>query len=390
MSSRVIVCALLVMGTLLGIAGIDLVLPALPAMAAWPDGGTARAQGVIAAYIGGMSIGFLLFGWLGTRVDRRLLLIGSIAAYMLLSLGCTLTADLDLLIALRGAQGLVGAAPGVFAPGMIRRLFDEKGAIRAIGILGSIEAIGPGAAPLLGAALLAWGGWQAPFLASAVLALVAAISLTLGRNRLPAGASQRGIGSYRLLLTDRIFLRYALSQALVVGGLLVFVFGAPVVIVNSLGGSLGDFITMQMVGVGLFMIFANLTGTCCVRFGVERVIMAGSLLALLSGVALSLYALAGGDDPTLLIALLAPMNIGLGLRGPPGFMRAVSAGRGDDDRASALVILAITLFAAASTALLAPFLQAGLPALALAALLCQFLATLALISLPRLPEPAAA
>ncbi|WP_029012547.1 MFS transporter [Niveispirillum irakense] len=387
MQSRIIVCGLLVMGTLLGIAGIDLVLPALPAMATWPDGGTAKAQLIIAAYIGGVSLGLLLFGWLGTMVERRLLLIGSIAAYMLLSLACTWTQNMDVLIALRFAQGLIGCAPGVFAPGMIRRMFDEKGAIRAIGILGSIEAIGPGAAPLAGAALLAWGGWQAPFLASAALALITAISLTLGRNLLPPGSAPRGMGSYRLLLTDPVFLRYGLTQALVLGGLLVFIFGAPVVIVNSLGGTLGDFILMQMVGVGLFMICANLSGLLCGRFGVERMISFGTGLALLAALLLTAYALAGGANPKILILALAPMNIGLGLRGPPGFMRAVAAGRGDDDRASALVILAITLFAACTTAFLAPFLELGLPALALGALACQVLACLLLVLLPRLPDP---
>jgi hypothetical protein len=157
-----------------------------------------------------------------------------------------------------------------------------------------------------------------------------------------------------------------------------------------MGGAMADFITMQMIGVTLFILCANLAGPLAGRIGAERLILIGTLSALVSALLLLAYALAGGNNPLLLPLLLAPMNIGLGLRGPPGFLRAVMAGRGDDDRASALVILAITLFAAASTALVAPFLGQGLIALAVGALVMQLAATGSLLALPPLSGPAQA
>ncbi|MDG5495730.1 MFS transporter [Niveispirillum sp. BGYR6] len=385
--ARILVCILLVMGTLLGIAGVDLVLPALPDMALWPDGGVAKAQLVIAAYIGGTAAGLLLFGSLGTRVDRRWLLLFSILSQLLLSLACAAVENLDVLIGLRLLQGLLGGAPAVFAPGMIRRLFDEKGAMRALGALGSIEALAPALAPLAGAGLVALGGWRLPFLVTGGLGVLVALCLFAGRGLLPAGPAPRTLGSYPRLLGDPVFLRYALSQSLLLGGLLVVVFSAPAVITHSMGGEMADFILMQMIGVTLFILCANLAGPLAGRIGAERLILIGTLLALVSALLLLAYALAGGNNPHLLPLLLAPMNIGLGLRGPPGFLRAVMAGRGDDDRASALVILAITLFAAASTALVAPFLGQGLITLAIGAMVMQLAATASLLALPPLPSP---
>ncbi len=65
----------------------------------------------------------------------------------------------------------------------------------------------------------------------------------------------------------------------------------------------------------------------------------------------------------MLIPLFIPMNVGLGLRGPPGFFQAIVAAKGDDARGSALVVLAIMGTSALGTALVAPFIDRGLPAL---------------------------
>lgn len=381
--TRTLICALLVMGTILSLAGIDLVLPALPDLARWPGGDAAQAQLVIAAYVAGTAAGLLLFGALSVRMDRRWLLIYAMAAFAALSAACTLVDDLGLLVLLRLAQGVAGSAPAVFAPGIIRSLFDEIGAMRALGLLGSIEAIAPGAAPLVGAALIAWGGWQAPFLLTALLALLVLGCLLLGRHYLPDGRVVRRQGGYARLLADAVFLRYALSQACVLGGLLIFVFGAPVTIATVMGGDMMDFILMQAIGVTLFVLAANLTGSLVKRFGAERMIGTGTALACLSGLLLLGFALLGGGPVWMLTPLFAPMNIGLGLRGPPGFLRAVQAGRGDDDRASALVILFITGISAGGTALLAPFIHLGLPSLTLTVALVQIVGVTSLL-LPRL------
>lgn len=383
---RLLICGLLVLGTLLGLAGTDLVLPMLPTLAAWPDGGPSRAQLVVAAYVGGAVAGLLLFGALSARIDRRWLLLGAVAAFGLLNLAAAGARDLDLLILLRLLQGIAGSAPAVFAPGIIRRQFDEIGAMRALAALGSIEALAPGVAPLAGAALIAWGGWQAPFLTLALLALLVVAMLAGGLRLLPGGlCPERAGGSYRRLLSDPVFLRYAVSQACVLGGLLIFVFGAPLTITLTMGGEMTDFIRLQAIGVTLFAVTANVTGSLVRRFGVERMILTGTWLAFLAGVAMLIHGLVGGGPVWALSLLFAPMNIGLGLRGPPGFLRAVMAGRGDDDRASALVILFILGIAAGGTALLAPVITLGLPALATGVVLVQGLGLLALL-LPRLPD----
>jgi hypothetical protein len=83
------------------------------------------------------------------------------------------------------------------------------------------------------------------------------------------------------------------------------------------------------------------------------------MLAVVGSVAQLAYALAGGAETVVITALFMPVNIGLGLRGPPGFYRAVLASRRDEARGSALVVLGILGASAAGTALAAPWIKAG-------------------------------
>ncbi|WP_141732078.1 MFS transporter [Oligoflexus tunisiensis] len=355
--------ALLAAGNILGIAGIDLVLPAVPSLPEALGGTAAEAQFVLASFVAGTAGGLLLFGHLGHRFDQRRLLMISLVLYALLSLACGLADNLPTLIALRLLQGASGSAAVVFGPGFIRRMLAPDKAVRMIGLIGSIESLVPAFAPVVGAFLLVRWGWDASFYLSAVLSGLLALAGFFLLKFMPEVPTLTTPGSYGKLLRDRIYLRYALSQAFVLGGLLTFVFGAPTVIVQSWGGQLSDFIRMQMIAVFTYILAANFAQKAVARFGSETMIRLGTWLAALSGLALFLYGLAGGRDPWMLIPLFIPMNVGLGLRGPPGFFQAIIAAKGDDARGSALVILAIMGTSAVGTALVAPFIQHGLPAL---------------------------
>jgi MFS transporter, DHA1 family, multidrug resistance protein len=374
---------LVLCGTVLGIAGTDLILPAIPGLPAALGGTPAEAQLVLATLVAGAGAGLILFGELGARFDQPRLLALSLGAYAAVSAAAGQAGSLDALIVLRFLQGAAGAAAAVFAPGLIRAGFEPERAVRAIGLLGSVESIVPALAPLAGLALLAWVGWQGTFGAIAILAFLLALVVAAMRDRFPRPAKATRAGGYAVLLRDPVFLRYALSQAFTLGGLLVFVFGAPVVIVASMGGTLSDFVIMQVTGIVFFALSANAAARLAARFGSERMILLGSLVSAAGALGLLVYALCGAGWPPMLAFLLVPVNLGLGLRGPPGFMAAVLAAHGDDSRGAALVILFILLTAAAGTAAAAPFISQGLAPLAAFAAAISGASVLCLLLLPR-------
>jgi predicted MFS family arabinose efflux permease len=377
--------ALLLLGTTLGLAGTDLVLPAVPGLPDVLGGSAAMAQLVLAAFVAGGCAGLILFGELGARVDQRTLLVSSLVAYALVSLACALAPSLPSLVALRFLHGLSSSAAAVFAPGMIRAMFNEARAVRAIGLMGSIESIVPALAPVVGVWLLAAFGWNSSFYVIAGLSLAVAALIQAQRASLPVPPPTRGAGSYCRLLKNATYLRYALTQAFTLGGLLIFVFGAPAMITKALGASLDAFIMMQVTGIAFFVIAANSASRLADMFGAERMILTGSILSALGLLGLAAYGASGGTGTLVITAVFVPVNLGLGLRGPPGFFRAILASNGDDARGAALMILAILATTAVGTAIAAPFVTAGIAPLALVAAGFSSLSVLVLLALPKLP-----
>ena len=376
---------LLIICTALSLAGTDLILPAVPVLSGVFSASEATAQMVLAAYVGGSAFGLLLFGRLADHFDRKTLMVAALAAFAATSLAGAFAPDIAVLIGLRFLQGIAASAAPVFAPGVIRQLFSEKTAVRAVGFLGSVESLVPALVPIAGVALLAHFGWKSSFeLLAAAGAIVFVLMLAIG---LPREQRRSGTqGTYLQLLTDPVFMRYALSQAMTLGGLLTFVFGIPMVIVETMGGTLNDFIIVQIVSVAGFIIAANLTAKIAERFGTEEVIMAGSAIAAASALALLAYGLSGGTNPLLVPLLFLPMGIGLGLRGPIGFYRGIVASGANDARGSALIVFFIFMTTTLGTMAAAPVITKGLPALALVVSAIHLLSVAILCALPKLKE----
>jgi len=374
-----LILLLVLSSTVLGIAGTDLVLPAVPSLPAVLGGTLEAAQWVLAAFTAGAAVGLLLFGELGARLDQRLLLVGSLLAYGAVSGLCCLSASVHELIWLRLVQGAAGAAAAVFAPGTLRALYGDARAVSALGLLGSIESLTPALAPIAGLWLLEAFGWKMSFALLSVLALGLSLLFWLARARLPVVTGKRELGGYGRLFRRGPFLRQALSQAFTLAALLVFVFGAPTVITTALHGKLQNFVVMQVCGIALFILAANLTGALSRRFGAHRMILGGTLLSAAGGLTMLVYALAGGSNVVLVTLIFLPVNMGLGLRGPPGFHAALIAAGGDDARGVAVILVAILLTTAAATAAAAPFIVRGLVSIALPAAILSIVAVLLLV-----------
>src|SRR5437667_9855462 len=81
---------LIAAGTTLGLAGTDLVLPAVPSLPRALTGNIAIAQLVIAAFVAGTALGLMVFGAAGSRFGRSQTLFGALLAYAVLSYAATL------------------------------------------------------------------------------------------------------------------------------------------------------------------------------------------------------------------------------------------------------------------------------------------------------------
>ena len=374
---------LITVGTVCGLAATDLILPAIPMLPDAVSGTAESAQWVLAGFALGTGVGLLVFGELGARFRIVDILIVSSFAFALLSFAATRTGTLVEMSVIRFFQGIAASASAVYAPVMVKSLYDGRRAIAMIGRIGSIESMAPAIAPIIGALLLAVYGWQSSFYVVAVVAAATGIAwLSRPALRQKFGRLTVVPYGYLSLLRSPLFLRYALSQACTLGAVLVIVFSAPKVVTGSLGGSLADFIVMQVLGIVFFVVAANMTGVFMRWWGDERTIFIGSAMTALGCAAILLLSFVDQPKIPLLWFFFVFVNLGLGIRGPAGFYMALMAAGDNDSRGSALIIVLVMVIAAGGTGAIAPHIERGLMPLAIAAAVISSVSVLTLVLTP--------
>ncbi len=215
-----------VLGTLtaLGALGIDMYLPAFPAIALSLDVSEGRVQYSLVSYFVALAVGQMAYGPLSDRYGRRFPLMIGLLLFSLASVGLALSHDINTLIAMRFVQG-IGACAGMVIPrAVVRDLRSGEEAARLFALMMLVLGVSPIFAPLLGSLLTAYLPWQAMFWFLAFLGLVCFgnVSLFLEETHPVHRRSVGGIGetvrTYRRLLSESSFMLPVLaggfSQAL--------------------------------------------------------------------------------------------------------------------------------------------------------------------------------
>ncbi|MFO6498912.1 MFS transporter [Serratia marcescens] len=178
------ILAALSLSMLLSSLGISIANVGLPALATAFHASFQAVQWVLLCYLLAVTTCIIGIGRLGDSLNRRRLLLAGIALFTAASLICTLAPQLWLLLAARLAQGLGGAVMMSIAMALAGEVLGTEKIGRAMGLLGTMSAVGTALGPSLGGALIAGFGWRAMFLINLPLGLLA---LWLAWRYLPNG-----------------------------------------------------------------------------------------------------------------------------------------------------------------------------------------------------------
>jgi MFS family permease len=159
---------------------VNMVLPALARDfgATFPE-----VQWVLVAHLLVVTTLTVGIGRWGDVIGRRRLLLGGLLLHTVAAIASGLAPSLAWLVAARVAQGLGGAIMMVLSLALVGDTVPPHRTGRALGLLGTMSAVGTALGPPLGGVLLAGFGWRAVFLAGVPLGLAA---LLLTRSRVPA------------------------------------------------------------------------------------------------------------------------------------------------------------------------------------------------------------
>ncbi|MFN3305218.1 MAG: MFS transporter [Roseateles sp.] len=372
-------------------AGMDLYLPAVPALQQGMGISISLAQATVAVYLAGLAGAQLLWGELLNRLGpRRCLQIG-LALLALTSLGCALAPGVEALLVMRLLQGVAAAAATVVAPSVVRATLGDADVVRGIATISMVEAIVPAAGPVLGVLLLQVTDWRGTFWVLMGLSLlVLPWVVRIAPRRLP-GLDMAHDASYAAILRNRVYLRLALSHALCIGALLTFLASAPQLLQQALGLGAQAFALLQVLGVGSFMLGASQSGRLSKRLGHARIVRLGIALQL-GGCAVALLLAALGQLSYPVVAAYWMCFCGaLALRGPATFVDALAVPPAQMGRATAMLVLALLAAGALGTQAVAPFLGGERSARwVFCGVLLQLLASAALVwRYPAVPAAAA-
>lgn len=179
----------LALSMLLASLGTSIANIALPALAGGFDAPLDRVRWVVIGYLAGLTVTTAFAGRLGDRLGLRRMHLAGLALFAAASLLCGLAPDLPLLVVARVVQGVGAAFLMTLSMALARETAGEARVGRAMGLLGTVSALGTALGPSLGGLLLATVGWRAIFLVQAPLAMLA---LVLALLSLPPDAGRAG------------------------------------------------------------------------------------------------------------------------------------------------------------------------------------------------------
>ncbi len=174
--------ATLSLAMLLSSLGTSIANVALPTLAVAFHASFQEVQWIILAYLLAITTLIVSVGRLGDVIGQRRLMLAGLGLFTFASLLCGLSSTLSLLVAARAVQGLAAAIMMALTMALVGEAVPKEKSGSAMGLLGTMSAIGTALGPSLGGLLIAGFGWPSIFLINVPLGLVA---LRLAYRSLP-------------------------------------------------------------------------------------------------------------------------------------------------------------------------------------------------------------
>jgi len=295
---------LLAMTMSLTALGVDLLLPAFPALRVelGLDPSSTEISGFITAYFVGLAVGQLTLGPLSDRYGRKPLLTVGIIIYIVGAILSSLAPTLTLLFAARFVWG-VGAAGGrVLSLAIVRDRFSGARMARVMSSIMAVFIIVPMIAPTLGAIALRFVTWHELVGLNVVAALIILASLRQLEETLPE-ASRRSLRAGELGAALVRILRHprsgplVLAQAVLFGGFSSYLATSEIVYGEVFGRP--ESFPLLFGGMALVMgIAAVANGRVVERYGLPAMLRATvGIYSLASVILLGVVWSSGGRPP---------------------------------------------------------------------------------------------
>lgn len=324
---------LLALFTFSGTLAMHIFVPALPYAADTLAASKASVQLTISLYIAGLAIGQLIYGPVSDHFGRRPTLMAGLGLYTIAGLGAALSPDIGSLIVARLFQALGGCAGLVLGRAIVRDTAATDEAARRLALMNLMVAIGPGVAPIIGAALAATLGWRSILYGLCLLGVVNFLftwrllpetGLTDVRANTRVATLAR---NYFALLKSPAFLGYAVGGGCSTTAMYAFIASAPFIFVHQLHRpvqEVGIYLAVMISGVWIGSMLASRLMRVV---ALHTLLMRGNMLSVASAFTLLAAASTGHLSVVLVVGSMFVLTVGVGIASPAALTKAISVNK---------------------------------------------------------------
>ena len=269
---------------------IDTFLPSFPTIASEFGLSNWEVQQIITAYLLPFACFALVHGPLSDALGRRTIVLCGLGLYTLGSIGCFLAPTFGTLLACRVLQGLAAGIGPTVSRAVIRDMFEGVNAQKLMSSTTLVFSLAPAIAPVVGGWVHVALGWRWVFgmlvVMGGLLLLVCALMLP---ETHPRSARTRFhpvvlVRSAWRISTQPSFLLLAVSAALAIASLFIYVGSAPAIIIDRWHLKETQFYYIFIPIVAGFMVASLVSGQIAGRVSRVRQTRIGFGLLSLSGV----------------------------------------------------------------------------------------------------------
>lgn len=308
--------SLLAMMMALNALSIDAMLPALPQIGtALHAADSNDQQYVVSTFLLGLALGALAMGPLADRYGRRIVLLGNLAAHIVISLGCALVTDFSVMLMLRLLHGFATAGLGVIPHTIIRDRFEGDEMARYASLVGLVFMAVPIIAPSMGQLVLYFAEWRWIFGAMAILGVVVTTWVIIRLPETLKPEHKMAINPVTLMVTwrsvigNRDAIGYVLGSSVVMGALFGYINSSQQIFDQVFDSA--EFFPYAFAIVAGAMAVANWSNSRIVeRFG-ARPVSHSALCAFLVLSILQVIAAYSGRETMAVFLILIALNMGL-------------------------------------------------------------------------------
>jgi len=308
----------------------DMYLPSLPDIARLLGASSAQVQLTISAYLIGFAAGQIIYGPVSDRHGRKPVLIGAIALYCAASLACALSTSIEMLIVARAFQALGGSGGIVLTRAIVRDIYSGAHAGRELSLIGSVMALAPVLAPILGGLIQTAFGWRMTFLAlvgagfAGAAVVWALLPETLNTRATEPVSLPSMLRSYRIVGRNRAYLAYLSITAASYAGLFAWISGSAFVLQDLYGLAPFDFGVAFALGSVGYMAGSAIAARLVIRLGLDGVLGLGGCACAAGGLAMVAAVAFGLMSSMSLVLPMAVYLAGLGMVLPQGIAGAMT------------------------------------------------------------------